>query len=308
METPLLFLGSEYGNQLYVKRDDLYPLAFGGNKARIARRYFEEIDAGGYDCVVTYGSSRSNLCCAVAAMAAARGMTCVTVMHGGGESIQFNNRLVRLSGAQQVYSPVSSVSAAIDATLDRLRQEGRRPCFIPGGGQGAAGIRAYVECYEEIKAYERSAGIPFDFIFLPSGTGTTQAGLVCGKLLCGGDCEIVGISVARTADRGRPEIIRNVLEYCSTTGLAVSEDVIERSVIFEDAYTAGGYAKGDYLDTIVSVWKKYAIPLDNTYTAKAFCGMQSYLTVRGIVGKRILFLHTGGIPLFFDDLPCGING
>ena len=44
------------------------------------------------------------------------------------------------------------------------------------------------------------------------------------------------------------------------------------------------------------------IPLDPTYTGKAFWGMLQYLKDHGIRGKRILFLHTGGTPLFFDLL------
>ena len=48
--------------------------------------------------------------------------------------------------------------------------------------------------------------------------------------------------------------------------------------------------------------KQYGIPLDSTYTGKAFRGMLSYLEENGIHGQKILFIHTGGTPLFFDDL------
>jgi len=44
------------------------------------------------------------------------------------------------------------------------------------------------------------------------------------------------------------------------------------------------------------------IALDTTYTGKAFWGMQRYLEKQGIRGKNILFIHTGGTPLFFDVL------
>jgi D-cysteine desulfhydrase len=47
----------------------------------------------------------------------------------------------------------------------------------------------------------------------------------------------------------------------------------------------------------------YGIPLDSTYTGKAFYGMERYLAERGVRDKCVLFLHTGGTPLFFDDLP-----
>ena len=302
METPLVFLGCEFDNRIYLKRDDLYPFSFGGSKARIACRYFDEIDAGGFDCVVTYGSPRSNLCRAVAVMAAQRELPCVAVVNETGEPDSFNARLARLSGAQTVFCPVDRVGSTIEETQERLRRAGRRPYFIPGGGQGLPGVQAYAECYDEILAYERREGIAFDYLFLPSGTGTTQSGLVCGKLLRGGSGVIVGISVARTAEQGRSVILKNVRDYCAAAGAALPDAAIERAVIFEDGYTGGGYGKGDYAGTAAYVWRKYAVPLDNTYTGKAFYGMGEYLRSRGIAGKTALFLHTGGAPLFFDDL------
>ena len=60
--------------QIYIKRDDMIPYSFGGNKARKGFLCFEEIEKGKYDCVVTYGSSHSNHCRIIANMAAARKM------------------------------------------------------------------------------------------------------------------------------------------------------------------------------------------------------------------------------------------
>ena len=53
---------------------------------------------------------------------------------------------------------------------------------------------------------------------------------------------------------------------------------------------------------IISVLIRYGIPLDSTYTGKAFWGMTKYLENKKITKKSILFIHTGGTPLFFDDM------
>jgi D-cysteine desulfhydrase len=45
---------------------------------------------------------------------------------------------------------------------------------------------------------------------------------------------------------------------------------------------------------------QHGIPMDSTYTGKAFAGMADYLKRFSIVEKNILFIHTGGTPLFFD--------
>ena len=62
INTPTIYLGKEFNNNLYMKREDMIPYSFGGNKARKGFLFFEEIDKGNYDCVVTYGSSHSNHC------------------------------------------------------------------------------------------------------------------------------------------------------------------------------------------------------------------------------------------------------
>ena len=54
--------------------------------------------------------------------------------------------------------------------------------------------------------------------------------------------------------------------------------------------------------------KNYGIPFDHTYTGKAFGGMLDYVEKAEIKDKNILFIHTGGVPLFFDYLgkkECG---
>ena len=53
---------------------------------------------------------------------------------------------------------------------------------------------------------------------------------------------------------------------------------------------------------IRKVYASDGIPLDMTYTGKAFYGMVKYLEDNQIRDKNILFLHTGGTPLFFDFL------
>ena len=54
VETLIQNLGEIYSNNIYIKRDDLIPISFGGNKARKAINFFQEIVEGAYDFVVPY--------------------------------------------------------------------------------------------------------------------------------------------------------------------------------------------------------------------------------------------------------------
>ena len=61
--TPIQFLWEdEQGNRVYVKREDLLPYSFGGNKARIGLEYLADMERQGKDHLIAYGNARSNLC------------------------------------------------------------------------------------------------------------------------------------------------------------------------------------------------------------------------------------------------------
>lgn len=300
--TPIQFLGYEQGNQLYIKRDDLIPYSFGGNKARKGFLFFKEIDKGGYDCVVTYGSSHSNHCRIISNMAAARKMPCYLIGTEEVSDTTFNSKFMELFGAEIITVPVNEVHDTIEAKLEELRKAGKKPYFIPGGGHGNIGTEAYVQCYEEIRAYEQDYDVFFDYIFFASGTGTTHSGLVCGQIKHKDDRKIVGISIARKNPRGRNVVIDSIREYLG--GVGVSEEEIQKKTVFVDDYIGAGYGKDcESVTTIIKdIMLKYGMPLDSTYTGKAFYGMKQYLMNNQIKNKKILFIHTGGTPLFFDDL------
>ena len=79
---------------------------------------------------------------------------------------------------------------------------------------------------------------------------------------------------------------------------------ITNSIICLDDYTCGGYGQyhKEISDLISNMYKQHGIPLDPTYTGKAFWGMIGYCKENHIHDKNILFIHTGGTPLFFDFL------
>ena len=293
-------LGLYRDNRLFIKREDLIPFSFGGNKARKAELFFREIDAGPYDCVVTYGAGSSNHCRVIANECCRRGLTCYVISPQEASEPTFNSLMAEMFGAQVTTVPVSEVHDTIERKLSELRMAGREPFFIEGGGHGNTGTEAYVRCYREIAAFEQAEKRRFDYIFFASGTGTTQAGLVCGQLTAGDERKIVGVSIARKNPRGREIVIDSVRSYL---GDQASEEQIREAVVFIDDYTAG-YGKDDrrVAETIAFVLKNYGVPLDAVYTGKAFMGMGEYLEKERISGKNVLFIHTGGVPLFFDFL------
>lgn len=301
LNTPTYKLNEEINsNKIYVKRDDLIPFSFGGNKVRKAILFFKEIEKGNYDHVVTYGSSSSNHCRVISNLANVYNIPC-TIISLFGEDKTFNSRLVENFGSNVILSKVENVKRTIDSTLEKLTNEGFKPYFIQGGGHGNLGTKAYVEAYEEITRFEKMNNITFEYIFFASGTGSTHAGLVCGSILNKDNKSIIGISIGRKMDIGKKVVENSVVEYLKSIEHSIN---LNKEIIFNDNYLLEGYGSyNDEISTVVSnVMEKEGLPLDYTYTGKAFWGMQNYIKEKNIEDKNILFIHTGGTPLFFSDM------
>lgn len=287
-------------NEIYVKREDLYPFSFGGNKARKAEKFFDYILSEGYNAVATYGSGSSNHCRVVANMACKYDMPCYIISPEEEYHETYNSKMVGNFGAEIIKAPLDKIKQTIDDLMQELSKN-FKPYFIQGGGHGNLGTEAYVDAYNEIADYEKENNTKFDYIFLASGTGTTQAGLVCGAVLNGENADrIIGISIARPNPRGGQVVYESVKEYLESVSCCGAIPDIN----FDDSYICGGYGKynNEIADTIKKVMAKEGIPLNTTYTAKAFWGMKQKILNENIRGKKILFIHTGGTPLFFDDL------
>lgn len=302
-ETPIQALSDSYGeNTIYMKREDAIPFSFGGNKARKAAEFYSEIKNANADVIMTYGSNSSNHCRIIANMAAGMGLACHVISPSEQKELLNNTRMVKSFGAVIETCPVTEVAKTIEYRKEDYRAEGKTPYFIAGGGHGNPGTESYIKAYREIVQQEKKSGLYFDYIFHASGTGTTQAGLVCGQLMSGDlKRKIVGISIAREGERGRDVVKSSICEYL---GEEFEKLYREDALLFVDDYRLGGY--GNYTEevekTIDFVLEREGIPLDTTYVGKAFYGMLGYLKKEQICGKRILFIHTGGTPLFFDKL------
>lgn len=288
---------SDTADRIFIKRDDLLGFSFGGNKVRIAWEFYRDMKEKGGDCLVAYGSSRSNMCRALANLCSRYEIPCyvLTPREDVVEEGTFNSRMVESFGANIRFCYKNHVAEAVDELMAELTAMGYRPYYVFGDrygmGNEEAAARAYKHAYRELLEYQEETGIVFDRIFLASGTGMTQGGLLAGKRQFGGQADIIGISIARPSGRGKSEVARFA-------------GVDPESVHFEDGYVCGGYGlyDKDVESVIGMMMERFGIPLDPTYTGKAFSGMLKHLKTTRHESENILFIHTGGTPLYFDYL------
>ena len=302
--TPIQYLGTgPRGQRIYIKRDDLLGFSFGGNKCRIAEVLLQDMKEKGCDFFVSYGSRKSNLNRVVGTLCKSEKIPClvITALEDGEKEDTFNSRILERMEIQSVFCDKSHVRETVEQTLADLREKRYHPYYIYGDSTGkgneSAVRKAYVAAYEEIRQWEKQNRIYFRQIFHASGTGMTQGGLVAGQKAASGQEQIIGISVARNAARGAAEVAR-------FAGVPADQ------VCFLDEYLCGGYGKyeEEIERTIEHVMEQYGIPLDPTYTGKAFTGMMKWLENHGNDDDPVLFIHTGGTPLYFDFMIPGSKG
>ena len=99
-------------------------------------------------------------------------------------------------------------------------------------------------------------------------------------------------------------LICDTEEYLQFAKIPYEKEELEKILHFTDEYINGGYGKSnEKIQTVIREnMIKYGIPMDETYVGKAFWGMKEWMQKEGIRGKNVLFIHTGGTPLFFDFL------
>ncbi len=306
--TPLPRFAASVGGeaQVWIKREDLLPLAFGGNKLRNLEFLVGAAIAEGADTLITSGRRWSNHCRLTAAAAARAGLAVHLVVTGppptpGDEGP--NLRLDELLGAT-VHVTRTGERAERAETVERVAREvraaGRRPFVIDVGGTGPIGAAGQVLAGLELADQLAKAGVAEASVVLPSATGGTHAGLLAGLALAGGPTRtVIGIAVAAPSVELRPKLVGLLAALQPLVGVAVPAD----AVILEDDQLGSGYgrptAAADEATKLLA--RTEGILVDPIYTAKALAGLVARVRDGRLRGP-VVFWHAGGGPGLFERL------
>lgn len=284
------------GNEVFVLREDLLPLACGGNKVRIVQKLLEDARGKGATVIIGYGNSRSNMCRVLAMMCAKEGFSCVIVSPSdddGSRVETVNSHIVRMSGARIVTCRKgAAVSETISAVVKELADSGACPYYVFGDAYGRGNEEVLASAYEEVARsilnWQASKSLKFDRVALAVGTGSTYAGLVKGFRAADSSVPVTGFTIARDLERCR-------------AGVAAFTNYPADIV---DIALGGGYGRTSAaeLDFLAQVRAQTAILFDPIYAGKALWGLAQFVPKATIHGERILFIHTGSLPLALDGL------
>jgi L-cysteate sulfo-lyase len=283
--------------ELWIKREDLLPLAFGGNKLRNLEYLVGAALAEGADTLITSGRRWSNHARLTAAAGARAGLTVHLVLSGPPTDPPGPNiRLARAFGASIHQLPTAD-RAARDATVRRIADHvvaaGGHPYVIGTGGSGAVGAWGQVLAGREVVAQADALALGIDRVVLPSATGGTQAGLLVGVRPA---TRVTGIVVARPAEELRPAILTMVAELGGSSEASAIE--------LDETQLGDGYGRRTAAaeDAAALLAHSEAILVDPIYTAKALAGLIAGVRSGAWDGERIVFWHAGGTLGLFEPL------
>jgi D-cysteine desulfhydrase len=288
-------------SRLLIKRDDATGLAMGGNKARKLEYDFAPILEKGCDVVVTVGGAQSNHAVLTAAAARRLGLETKLVLGGPDFSrLRGNMLLDALYGAEIRFlvddDENASLSAAMDAWVRELREEGRKPYALPIGGSSGAGALGYVRAVRELASQLGEGPVQ---IVTAVGSCGTFAGLNLGARLFLPAARIVGISVSRTA---RQVVDRTTELVAESAGLlGIDPPRIAGSLECHDGFHERyGLATESGTEAILACARLEGVLLDPIYTGKSMAGLFGLVRARALdPAIPVVFLHTGGLPILF---------
>ncbi|MEZ4586938.1 MAG: pyridoxal-phosphate dependent enzyme [Gemmatimonadales bacterium] len=279
---------------LLVKRDDVIPFGFGGNKVRKLAYQLAPLRAEGIDTVITCGGVQSNHARATAAAAAALDFRCHLVANGARpDALTGNALLAELLGASVEYvTERDQRTPAMERAAERFRAEGRHPTVVPLGASTPLGALGFAAAVGELLGQTEAPTV----IVHAGSSGGTTAGLLAGLALHGKDTQVIGISADDPAAEVRATVHRILegMDELLGTGRLLA-DAIERCAI-DDGFVGDGYGvpSDASREAQLLAARREGFFVDHTYTAKALAGALACGRERLPADATILFWHTGG--------------
>ena len=308
--TPLEYLprlSDHLGREIFIKRDDVTPIALGGNKLRKLEFLAADALREGADTLVTAGAIQSNHVRQTAAVAAKLGLHCVALLENpiGTTAENYltngNRLLLDLFNAQvEMCDALTDPQAQLGELATRLEAQGFRPYVIPVGGSNALGALGYVESAQEI-AQQCEGAVAISSVVVASGSAGTHAGLAVGLEQLMPQAELIGVTVSRSFEAQKPKVVAIQQALAQSLELQARADI----TLWDDYFAPGYGTPNDAgMEAVKLLAQLEGILLDPVYTGKAMAGL-----IDGISRGRfkdegpILFVHTGGAPALFAYHP-----
>jgi D-cysteine desulfhydrase family pyridoxal phosphate-dependent enzyme len=294
------------GPLIYLKRDDLTGLAYGGNKTRMLEFSLAEALRQGADTIVTGAAVQSNYCRQMAGACAKLGLDLHLVLRPvrpiDHTQVQGNHFLQRLFGAEITILETGDKDkqqAAIAAKAVTLRAAGKK-VYVPRQAETVdLDVIAYAETALETVRQCHDLNLQPDQLYV-CAFDTTQAGLGLGLAYLETGIRVKGISPL-AGDPHRLERMAHIANQAAERlGLAFEMSAADFDNV--ESFVGDGYGLPTEagLEAIRLLARTEGILLDPVYTSKAMAALMAHIRSGQLpADKPVIFVHTGGSPALF---------
>jgi D-cysteine desulfhydrase family pyridoxal phosphate-dependent enzyme len=305
--------------EIYIKRDDLTGLAFGGNKSRKLEFIIADALNKGADVIITWASLQSNWCMQTAAAARRFGLKPILVLFKTSDlPLEYDGNLlldhilgadIRIREAEK--GKVVSEEYAreiLEEVVNEVKEWGHTPYVVAVGGsmpgysmEKPLGAISYVAAFAEILEQAAAEDIDITHVIHATGSGATQAGLTVGAKALKENVKVIGISVSDEKEAFAQTV--SIISGETEKALGLNLGIKREDLIVLDEYIREGYGivNREVAEAIRLLFIREGIVLDPVYTGKAMAALVD-LAKKGFFKKddKIVFFHTGGTPALFS--------
>ena len=296
------------GPNLWIKRDDCTGLSSGGNKTRKLEFLMADAVERKADCIITQGATQSNHARQTCAIAGKLDLECHILLEDrtGYEddayTLNGNVLLDQLHGATISKRPAGTdMNQAMNDLAQSLRDDGKHPYIIPGGGSNEIGALGYVNAAIELTTQANDRSLLIDHVVHATGSSGTQAGLVLGMEGINSGIAVYGVGV-RAPKEKQEEMVYDLAQRTAVYMGLNPEIVAREKVVANSDYVGDGYGlpTSSMVEAVKMLAKYEGILLDPVYSGKGFAGLVDLIRKGPFKkGENVVFLHTGGsISLF----------
>ena len=308
--------------KLYVKRDDMTGLAFGGNKARKLDYLVRDALDKGCNALMTFGGVQTNHGRMTVAAAVRYGMKPILVLTGPKPEYCSGNLILdRMMGADIHFIDTSAyadlpepeksqktaayLAQQTESIVAEYEKQGIHPYNVPVGGSSILGAVGYIMAIPELMQQMKDQGIEAKYLVCGYGSMGTFGGLVAGAKYFQAPFEIIGIPVSPTY-RSPAQVSAFVNELSEAFELGISctpEEIRLETGTPENPYYGVGYNIPDPVTQqyMALLAQTEGLFTDPCYSGKIFRGFVDLVESGKIpAGENAVFLHSGGTPAIWS--------
>lgn len=255
-------LSSQLKSNIFIKRDDLSGLGFGGNKLRKLDYLVKEAKDNGYTALMTFGGVQTN--------------------HGR------QTAALRKAVARKV--------------IEMYEAKGEKVYEMPAGGSTPLGVMGYFTAVKEMMEQLKEMDQKIDYVVCASGSNGTFSGLWLGSRYYNAPWEVIGATVSPYSKQNNVTMAALINAASEKFELGITAEPDELRILGDYWGAGYDVPDEKTYQTIYRLARTEGLFVDPTYTGKGFTALLDLVESEKIpAGSNVLFIHTGGLPALWSE-------